>query len=483
MSPASSNSNPKRRLAVLSLSPARAEWLEYDAQGEAHYACVDVVGESVSDFVHAAVRARESAGGKQRKCMLALADSLVSHRLLAIPTLAKRELRGVLERKSTGSQSRAEPSGAPPIFAGVDVGPTQDGARNWLVVSLEREFTTELLVRLRRARLHVRGVQSSTLAGLRRASEFRCTDGKAAIVITVSHEAVEVSLISGDQLVSSDTLDGDLRSNPQLVTGLLQLARTATAFWRKSQRGAEVASVHIIGMPAERGTLLSQAVANALPGTQVRCDPPAEKDADDDGRIALLASCLQSGPLALDVNIPLPPKRLVAAAGLAACAASLLVGFGLVQRAVEEPRASLLSDIAMLEGEAADLDHLERRQAAVGGAMRLIERRMGRALEIGADSPDYSEVMTTVLGALGGRADLLSISLVSGTTGKHELRFKAATSASPLHALRVAREIEVALGADPRLSAVALDLPTTFESDEHAGGFSIDVRATWKASR
>lgn len=478
-----SPSSPSRRLAVLSLSPTKAEWLEYDAQGEPRYACVDVVGTSVGDFVHAAVQARENAGGKQRKCRLALAEGLTSHRLLAIPALGKRELRGVLERKSVSSKSRVDGSGEQPIFAGIDVGPTQDGARNWLVVALERYFTTSLLIRLRRARLHVRGVLSSTLAGLCRSNEFRSEDGKATLVITVSHEAVEVSLVSGDQLVSSDTLEGDLRTNPQLVTGLLQLARTATAFWRKSQRGAEVAAVHIIGMPAERGTLLSQAVAAALPGAQVHCDPPAEQGADDAGRIALLASCLQSGPLTLDVHVPLPPHRLVAAAGLAACAASLLIGFGLVQRAVEEPRARLLNEIAALEGEAVDLDQLERRQAEVGESMRLIEKRMGRAVQIGADSPDYPTVMATVLEALHGRADLLSISVVSGAAGKHELRFKATTTAAPLHALRVAREIELALGSEPMFSEVVLDLPTTFEIDERIGGFSIDVRATCEVQR
>ncbi|MCA8979406.1 MAG: hypothetical protein KDC14_05230, partial [Planctomycetes bacterium] len=465
--------------AVLSLSPSKAEWLEYGANGEPRYACADVVGTGVDDFAHAAIEARTRAGGKLHRCRLALAEGLVTHKLLAIPSLGKRELRGVLERKTASTRATDEF----PIFAGVDVGPAQDGARNWLVLSMERDFTESLLIRLRRARLHVRGVVSATLAGLRRSDEFRTEDGKATLVITVSHEAVEVSLVSGDQLVSSDTLDGDLRENPQLVTGLLQLARTAAAFWRKSQRGAEVAAAHIIGMPPERGGLLSQAVATALPGTRVQCDPGTDAPDPEAGRIALLASCSYGGPLAIDVNVPLPPPRLVAAAGLAACAASLLLGFGIVQRAVEEPRAHLLNEIATLQGESADLDILERKQSAVGDSMHLIEQRMGRAVQIGADAPDYAEVMASVLDALHGRAQLLSISVTSGMEGKHELRFSAATTSSPLNALRVAREIEVALASDPTLSEVVLELPTTFEADDATGGFPIDVRATCEARR
>jgi hypothetical protein len=483
MSPNFSSKTPSRGLAVLSLSATKAEWLEHDRDGLPLYACVDVEGEGVNDFVRAAIEARRRAGGKQRRCRLALAEGLFAHRLIPLPALGKRELRAVIDRKAHGALPSSDEDAPAPIFSALDVGANADGTRNWLIATLEREFTTTLLIRLRRARIRVRGVVSSTLAGLRRSNEFREADGKATLVIAVSHEAVEVSLVAEDRLVGSDTLDGNLRENPQLVTGLLQVARTSAAFWRKSQRGAEVAAVHVIGMPADRGQLLAQAVGTALPGTQVYCDPVSDETRPDAGRIALLASCTQSGPLALDVHVPLPPHRLVAAAGLVACAGSLLLGFGIVRHVVEEPRAQLLTEIAELEGEAADLAQLERRQTEVSESMRRIEQRMGRAVQIGRSAPDYSEVMADVLGALQGRASLLSIAVTSGEGGQHELRFKAVTTASPLHALRVAREVELALAALPQLTKVVLDLPTSFDAEEEAAGFPIDVRATLRGPR
>jgi len=483
MSPNLSSKTLPRGLAVLSLSATKAEWLEYDKDGLPLYACVDVEGDGVNDFVHAAVEARSKAGGKQRRCRLALAEGLLTHRLLALPTLGKRELRAVLERKSCSALSMSGDEEDSPIFSAMDVGPSSDVTRNWLIVTLEREFTTSLLIRLRRARLRVRSIASSTLGGLRRSNEFRAEDGKATLVIAVSHEAVEVSLVVGDQIACSDTLEGNLRASPQLVTGLLQLVRTSAAFWRKSQRGAEVAAVHIVGMPADRGQLLAQAVTTALPDTEVHCDPANDETRPDAGRIALLASCTQSGPLALDIHVPLPPHRLVALAGLAACAGSLLLGFGIVRHVVEEPRIKLLTQVAELEGEAADLDQLERRQAAVSASMMRIEERIGRALQIGRAAPDYSATMADVLSALQGRADLLSISVTSGEAGQHELRFKASTSASPLHALRVAREVELSLAALPQLSKIVLDLPTSFDAEDESRGFPMDVRASLRSPR
>lgn len=477
MSPHPPHKIPQRNLAVLALSASKAEWLEYDKRGEPRYASVDVVGESVNDLVRAAMSARTQAGGKQRRCRLALADGLLAHRVLAIPDLGKRELRAVLERKAAGSLARSGNAVAAPVFSAIDAGTSQDGTRNWLTLMMDREQVTALLIRLRRMRFRVQGVTSSTLAGLRRTSEFRTESGKAALIVAVSNRAVEVSLISGNQLASSDTLEGNLLENPQLVTGLLQLVRTAAAFWRKSQRGAEVAEVHVIGMPGDRGVLLAQAIGGALPGAEVHSDPSPEDDTPDSGRIALLTACLQTGPLAIDMHVPIPPHRLVAAAGLVACAGSLLLGFGIVQRAVEEPRAKLLHEVAELRGRAADLEHLERRQTAVAESMSLIERRMGRALELGKTAPDYSEVMSDVLGALQSRASLMSISVVAGSEGVHDLRFKALTGSAPLQALRIAREIEIALESVPRLSQVTVDLPTTFETSELANGFAIDVHA------
>jgi hypothetical protein len=479
MSPAVPKSS-LRNVAVLALSASAAEWLEYDAHGLARHASVPVAGASAGDFARAALEARSAAGGRLHRCRLALGEGLLSHRVLALPTLAKRELRNVLERKAAQAATGEDKS---PIFSALDVGPGLEGSRNWLTVTLERELIMALLIRLRGHNFRIRRIVSTTLAGLQRSTEHLQSESQASIAVTVGQDAVEVSLIAGDHLASSDTLAGNLRESPQLVTGLLQLVRTAAAFWRKSQRGAEVASVHILGMPPDRGVFLAQAIGGALPGTQVRCDPSAEDETPGAERVAVLNACLGDGPLALDIQVPLPPRRSLAMLGLAACAGSLLLGFGIVQRAVETPRARILNEIAELEGQAADLAHLQRRQQEVSESMSLIVQRMGRALEIGREAPDYDAAMSGVLGVLRDRAALLSIAVVPGANGRHDLRFNALTSTSSLHSLTSVRSIELALAALPEFSEVRVELPTSFAEGDQASGLPFSVQAVLGAPR
>lgn len=424
--------------------------------------------------------ARKLAGGRLRRCRLALGEGLLSHRLLALPALGKRELREVLERKARNLAGEDEDN---PIFSGQDVGPSADGGRNWLTVTLEREFVSSLLIRLRSHHLRIRKVVSTTLAGLSRAAEVDHGDGRAAIMVTVGHDAVEVSLISDTHLASSDTLEGDLRESPHLVTGLLQLVRTAAAFWRKSQRGAEVASVHVIGMPADRGVFLAQAIESALPGTEVYCDPSAEDETPGAGRIAVLNACLGGGPLALDLQIPLPPRRTLAMLGLGACAGSLLLGFGIVQRAVEEPRAQLLNEIATLESQTADLPLLQRRQQEMSESLGLVVRRIGRALEIDRHGPEYDSAMTMVLSSLGQRAALLTVSIAPGTEQGNALHFTAVTRSASLRALKDIREIEEVLGDLPQLSDIRVDLPTNLDGEEAGSGVTFTVTALLEIAR
>jgi hypothetical protein len=115
--------------------------------------------------------------------------------------------------------------------------------------------------------------------------------------------------------------------------------------------------------------------------------------------------------------------------------------------------------------------------------MSLIVQRMGRALEIGREAPDYDAAMSGVLGVLRDRAALLSIAVVPGANGRHDLRFNALTSTSSLHSLTSVRSIELALAALPEFSEVRVELPTSFAEGDQASGLPFSVQAVLGAPR
>ncbi|MFT7669169.1 MAG: hypothetical protein ACI8X5_001869 [Planctomycetota bacterium] len=463
-----------RNVAVLALSSSMAEWLEYDSDGSPLYASVPVKGEGVRALAQAAIDAREAAGGTTWRCRLALGEGLIAHRILALPSLGKRELRQVLERKSAQAITA---EGKTALYSGIDVGPSQGHLRNWLTLTVEKELVTELMIRLRSNRFRVKKLAATILAGMHRANE---PDGKGkdvSIAVTIEDHAVEVSLISGDQLVSSDTLKGSLQSNPHLGTGLLQLVRTSAAFWRKTQRGAEVTSVQVIGMPADRGHLLATALESALPGTLVVCYPHSDDETLYASRIAVLSACLGDGPLAHCISVSLPPRRSFGMVGLAVCAGSLLLGFGIVERLLQEPRAELLTQIARLEGQTADLPRMERQEQTANEALGLIKSRMSRALEFGKEAPDYQASMANVLEVLVDRASLLSITVLPALKSGNELQFTALTNTSSVAALTSVREVQEALEASSGFSDVRVDLPASLVDGDGHSGFSFTVQA------
>lgn len=465
----------ERGCAMLALSATRAEWLEHDACGAPLYGHAAVHGEGVEMLVTAALAARKAAGGTTRRCRLALGEGLAKHRVLPLPALGKSELRAVVARKA---QAMLEVENATELcFAADDAGPSADGARSWLLTAAPRQRLTELLVRLRERRLRIRGVVLESLAALHLADELRREDGAASLCVAFGPTAVEVSLFDNGRLAVSEVLEGDLASQPQLATGVLQLIRTSAAYWRKSRRGAEVAEVRVLGMAPDRGPLLGQAIETALPGCAVRCEPAHDDDHPDAGRVAMLGALLRQSALAPDLSPPLPPNRLTRALGLAACVGALLGGFALVRRAVHEPSAELRTEIARLEGETVDLALMERRRAEVRDTLELVHERVRRAAALGADAPEYVDSLSSVLGALSGRAELLQASVVSGPGGRHDLRFEAVTVAPPLQALRLVRAAELALTADPRIEDVHLELPTSTAEDPSSREFRFAVSA------
>lgn len=466
----------QRSPAVLCISRSCAEWLEFDAANEPKYGRAALMGTAPHELARAALDARKAAGGNALRPKLALGSGLILHRVLALPTLSKKELREVIERRTTATQGEVDDGY---YFTARDVGGLPDGERNWLSTAVEREFITKLLVQLRRRRLRVRGIAVCSLAALYRAGEFTADGESASIAITIDENSIEVSLIAEGVLISSESLEGNLQENSHLISSVLQTVRSVAAFWRKSRGGAEVARVRVFGMTSERGAFLEQAIAGALPGAQAQCDQGPTTDSDDSERISTLSACLSDHPIAPNFMVPLPLTRKAEVIGLSACAGALLLGFAIVSRAVEGPRRELMQEIAQLEDESAKLPILREVELNSGQAISSLERRVNRASRVHTSGIDYRNTMADLLGAFGDRAAVLSVSVGAENDGIHEVTLSGVTESASIDSLLRIQGIENALAELPGVSNIRIDVPTRMvgAGEESSNGlrFSINV--------
>jgi hypothetical protein len=462
--------------AVLAISDLDAEWFEIDASGKPMYGRAVAGSFSAHDLALAAATARERAGGTATRCRLTLGSRLVEHKLFSLPELSRGELKRVLERRTKGARSDPD---KPFFFSATDCGGLVDGIRNWLSVSVEREFITHLLVDLRKRKIRTRSVTVGALAALNHAADFVAEDGQASIAITIDKDSIEVCLIAEGVLVSSESLSGSFEQSTHLVSSLLQTLRSVAGFWRKSHGGAEVSSVHVFGMAAERSSFLEQAIQGALREAEVICEAGPECSAGDSSRISTLAACLRSHSLAPEFSIPLPQTRAVEGLVLGLCTGTLLLGFAIVKRAVKGPQEELMEEITRLDDDSSGLPLLQRAEEETQGVLAAIDSRMNQASLVQRDGLDYRSTMVRLLGAFEAKAAVLSISIGPRTAGFREVGLSATTDVGPVESLMTIQAIEQELQTMTGVSTIRVNVPTILVDEDgedlQALNFSIDL--------
>ncbi|MCB9913601.1 MAG: hypothetical protein H6828_00465 [Planctomycetes bacterium] len=165
---------------------------------------------------------------------------MVHQRLVELPELGKHELTKVLARKAV--QACGEPAEAP-YFSAAQQAPPGDGKPGrWLLAAMERGLARELALGLRRRGLRTRRVTSVALGALDRAASLREEPGEGALCVLVGRRSIQISLFCDEELLTVETLEGDLLEAPQLVASLLQSIKTTAGYWRRTRRGTRCAT-------------------------------------------------------------------------------------------------------------------------------------------------------------------------------------------------------------------------------------------------
>jgi|GEM_PF-2634820 len=469
----------QRGRAVLAVSQGCVEWLEVTPRNQRRYACVELESSSVPDIARAARAARDAAGGKAERCRLTLGTGFIEHTLHSLPALSRKELGEVVHRRV---HANSQEEGTPLLYAAQETGPLPESTHSWLALSVQREFSTRLLVELRRRRIRVRAVTATALAALSRLDRSEAEDDAAEIAIAVDRDSVEVFLVSGQTLVSCESLDGNFQEDAHMAAGLLQTLRSVAAFWRKSRGGAGIASVHVLGMDPERAAILEQAIAGVLPEAEVVCEIEVEGEEQDLplARVSLLEACLRGSSLVPELAISLPPRRSTEILGLALCATALLGGFGMIRKLVRGPQEVMLQEITSLSGQTAHLPWLQELGRSSEERLEAVERRAARAREVRRSGIDYRRRMTELLLAFRGRAELKSVSVSAASSGTHEVSLEATTGVSAVDSLPLIEEIQTLLADTPGFSNVRTNVPTRIEGE--GGGLAFSVRVSLEAA-
>lgn len=499
------------KLAVLSLTRNLAEWVELDRAGNPSYGRAEVEGLAPADLSRAAVAARRASGGRQRACVLALGDDLARQRIVRLPRLSKREMSRVLLRKAA-QLLECDPDDALYTCAPITPEAEGDGEVALLLTAMRRSLVSRLRVQLRKRRFHVRRVSSAVLSPLGRA-RAACDDPDApTVVVVVQPRSVGVSLVANSEIVHHDRLEGDFFAVPALAASVLQTVRTSAAYWRKVHRGGEVASVVVLGLPPRRGALLRQAIETALPGVAARVLPEAatlagqelapdaseapasplglavdmgpEPEAPESGegpRIEVMRSYAARGPVPADLTTR-APMRAAAAITLATLAFGLtaaVAGFGHQHFAGE--LESLEGELSELETQCRDLGELQNHNRLAQQHVAVLQRKIERAHAIGGAGVAYDAFLADVLRILGGRAQLVSVSVGRSFEAGRDVAVRMRITREPVSSTLALREIREGFEALEGIFEVAVDLPTSVDASLNEGadatGFEVTLTA------
>lgn len=473
------------RHGILALSTREAEWLEYDSDGSPRYACRPVEGDSVAELVRSALAARDEAGGRSRRVILALRDGLVRQRIVSLPPLGRRELARVLARKAAGEWEEGEDSGPPLYWAREQARIEGEESSNWILVSLQRSRTRELALALRRGGVNIRRTTACGLATLDRAAEFQSSEGEGTICVAVGRSTIKVSLICDGELFGHEVLEGNLLEAPQLVPSLLQSVKTTAGFWRKTRRGAGIGDVVVLGLNPDRGQLLRNAIAIALPSTRVCAYPalPEEGSAEPAihpaaGRISMLEAAGLGGPFAPALDIPLPMRRGYAATGAALLVAASVSAVGLVHREVDERVATIEADVARTREVTRELGELEREESRSAAEVDFIACSLRRLSEVEQSGLELEPVCAALFRALSRDAELSSLNIGRVRGAAREVELRATSRGHGVEAVARVGRLQRELEAVPGLREVHIDLPTRVGHEEDSRPLEFTVRAS-----
>lgn len=480
--------------AVLLLTKESAEWFETLPDGTPRHAVRPVLGSAAEDFAHAAHEAAEAAGATTRACVLALGHGLVELRSLSLPELPAPELSRVFPRRAA-AVLEAEPRDI--LYTALPFAPERktaggsgDGApaseQRWLLVAVRRAFATQLTIALRRASFRPRRAVAARLARLSTAERLRSERPGACIVLDVGTDSVVVSLIAEGSLVHQGRLSGSFETVPTMALALIQEIKSFEGYWRKSSRGAGVASVVVIGLDLERAPLFKSAVANAVPEAEVVLAPgegspySAGSSRAHAGRYASLEACLGTGPFDVDLSVAMPARySYVITLGVSL----VLVTGGLgtvIHGRIAQDRAALEARSNALEIRTADLESLRRRNAEAEAAVEDLRRECERLRRLGTIGVPLDEALRHTFGALAGRGALMTLSAKGA--GDEGFRIGAIADAEPMAATRALTEVGTALERSELFTAVQVVPPEMAQGAANATDvpLAFEVRAQWE---
>ena len=464
---------------MLSLTALEAEWVEYAPCGGTRYARVPVEGLAPGDLAAAAVAARNAAGGQRRSCVLVLGDGLVRHGVQKLPPLARKDLERVVARKAA---AECETSPGETLFSCLQLWNRGEDSGHWTVAMIERKRMLETQLHLRSHGFKVRRVTSISTAILNRARLLTRDSDTATIVVVIGPRAVEVSLIAGDEQVSSEVLKGDFLEAGHLVASLVQSVRTLAAFWRRAKRGQEVGDICLFGLPPDRGSLLAQTLQSTLPEVDVHVEPGADAEEEHAGRIALLAGCFDDGPLAVDLTLRLPWRNSTILAAATLIVAVTFGSFWFTQRSLAEKRQKLAFEAARLEQCEPDLLELQEASENAGRDLAELQRQLEQAEAVWGHEAEYEKVLVALAGVFEGRATFLGMSLERGTDGGRNLTVNGLTTADPVRSVATIGEMERELSLMPGFQEVRIDLPSRIGGGDAGQPISFTLQAHLEAS-
>lgn len=491
-----------RRLAVLALGRAHAEWTEerwtQERGPERLYGRAPIVHRDPAALARAALAARHAAGGAERACVVALGDGFVACRLLVVPPLPRRELARVLVRKAA-TQLDADESDS--LFATVGAG----GPDELVLVSLPRAATSSLLAALQRVGLAPRRLVAARLAPL---AAFAAAGGDR-LVVALEPGACVISLLADGRLVRQDVLSGDPLASPAAANGLAQGIRTVAGFWRRKSRGRAIESVHLCGLPPERGSVFAASIEASLAGARVvveRADAgraehagaelaSAElasavartEQASAEPRADVLARCVAGGPLARDLA-PRAPRRgpRAALAVLGVLAFGVLL-FSAARQHMSSSRSLLEDEITRLDATSEPLIALRARRAATRARIDALRDELAAATRLGGEGFVYEELLASALAALRGRGELEALRVAPAAGGERTVRVEGRTAADPVVAAARLVALERELCAAGVLADVRIEGPYESDGDQRSGagasGFALEARLAAERAR
>ncbi|MCA9002929.1 MAG: hypothetical protein KDB61_13475, partial [Planctomycetes bacterium] len=244
----------KDSLALLFIGAQQVEWIPDPHKDPCGHLISSYGGNSAQEMASAAKDLVEQAGGKPRKCVLLLGGGLVKQRIVAVPHVSDKEIKGILHRKAANIldvELHQTAFTATPVVQA-------EGSKEerWLISAVRLDELRSLTRHLRESGFAVRRIVYTRLALL--AAGESClsleTEDQGGIVIGVEDNSVAISLVAAGGLVQQTVVPGAFQMNSTMAASVLQELRGFESHWRRHSRGGNVAQVVVAGLAHEEAS-------------------------------------------------------------------------------------------------------------------------------------------------------------------------------------------------------------------------------------